>query len=239
LLPIRDLNPARSPAIATGLLLLVSVAVFLGIQPSGSADTVPFLYETATIPCEVVTGAPLSVEEIRSGRCIVEDTGAVFPEKHVYLSLLVSIFLHGNLVHLLGNMWMFWIFGNNVEDAMGHGRFVVFYLVGGVLAGLAHVVMQPGSTIPVVGASGAIAAVMGAYLVLYPRAWVQAIVPPLFFFPFHVPAIVFLGIWFVSQFGLAGQETNIAWEAHVAGFAFGAVWALARRRRLLARHAGR
>jgi membrane associated rhomboid family serine protease len=236
LLPIRDLNPSRTRPLVTWLLVGAAVYVFFAIQPFDAEGSFLFLYEQASIPCEITTGEPLSAIEIRSGVCIAEEQAAVFPEKHVLASLAVSIFLHGNLAHLFGNMWMLWIFGNNVEDAMGRVGFGVFYGLAGILAGLAHVVMNPSSTIPVVGASGAIAGVMGAYLVLYPGAQVVSIIPPIFFLPFRVPALVFLGIWFLTQFGLAGQATSIAWEAHVAGFAIGVGYAALRRRTMLARH---
>ena len=236
MLPIRDLNPSRTRPIVTWLLVGAAVYVFLAVQPLDPEGSFLFLYEQATVPCEIVTGDPLSALEIRAGVCLAEEEASVFPEKGVLASLVVSIFLHGNLAHLFGNMWMLWIFGNNVEDAMGRIGFLLFYGIAGALAGLAHVAMNPSSTIPVVGASGAIAGVMGAYLILYPGAHVVSIIPPLFFFPFRVPALVFLGIWLLTQFGLAGQATSIAWEAHVAGFLVGLLWAAVRRRPMLARH---
>jgi hypothetical protein len=140
--------------------------------------------------------------------------------------LLTAVFLHGGIGHLLGNLWVLWIFGNNVEDELGHVRYALFYLVAGLVASMGHVLANPSSTVPVVGASGAIAGVMGAYLVFHPRARVVSIVPPFFFLPFRVPAAVFLVVWFLMQFVLAGDDTNIAWEAHVVGFVFGAIAAV-------------
>lgn len=226
MLPIRDLNPTRRVTAVTWLLLAGVAAVYLLVQPRGEAEAVQFLYEWATIPCEVETGAPLTFDEASSGRCLDQSATAerlIAPDKGVYLSVLVSIFLHGGLLHLLGNLWVLWIFGNNVEDELGSVRFAVFYLASGIAASLGHVLSYRGDTTPVVGASGAIAGVMGAYLVLHPWARIVSIVPPLFFLPFRVPAAVFLVIWLGLQFTLAGQNTNIAWEAHVVGFAFGVV----------------
>ncbi len=143
--------------------------------------------------------------------------------------LVTSLFLHGGWAHLLGNMLFLWIFADNVEDAMGHGPFVVFYLICGVVANLAHILANPLSSEPTIGASGAIAGVLGAYLVLYPRARVQLMVWLLIFFVrvVWVPAVLFLPVWVLLQFfsGLASlgvpQTGGVAWWAHVGGFASG------------------
>ena len=143
--------------------------------------------------------------------------------------LLTTQFLHGSLLHVLGNMWMLWIFGDNVEDCMGSIRFVAFYVLCGVLAGAAHLVTNLGSDVPAIGASGAVAGVMGAYLLLYPRASVILLVP-VFFYPmfFEVRAVLFLGLWFVMQSfsGLADTlagpaAAGVAYWAHVGGFLAG------------------
>jgi membrane associated rhomboid family serine protease len=141
------------------------------------------------------------------------------------------MFLHGGWLHFLGNMLYLWIFGDNVEDQLGHSRFVVFYLICGVAAGLAHVFMNPASTVPTVGASGAIAGVMGAYFVLYPHSRILALLPLFVFWEvIEVPAIFFLGLWFVMQFfsgvgsiamGARATGGGIAFWAHVAGFLTG------------------
>jgi membrane associated rhomboid family serine protease len=225
-LPIRDENPTRRPAVVTWLIVLLAAGVYLVVQPHSGSDGTRFLYEQATIPCEVLSGHPLTIEEITSGTCDDVPGPELAPHKNVYLSLVVSVFLHGSLLHLVGNLWILWIFGNNVEDDLGSLGFLVFYLAAGIVASIAHVLIHSSDTIPVVGASGAIAGVMGAYLVLHPWARVVSIVPPLFFLPFRVPAALFLVIWFVLQFALANTDTNIAWEAHVAGFAFGVVIAI-------------
>lgn len=237
MIPIRDDNPAGSTAVVTGLIAAATAFVFFAIQPRQPERSVEFLYAQASIPCEIVTGDPLTIEEINQHRCDANSGGAVFPGKSVLVSILASLFFHGGLLHLLGNLWVLWIFGNNVEDVMGKGQYLVFYLVAGVIATLSHVILNAGSTIPVVGASGAIAAVMGAYLIVFPTHRVLSVIPPLFFIPFHVPAMIFLGIWFLGQFALAGADTNVAWEAHVGGFVVGmmaGVWLRARRRGVLA-----
>jgi membrane associated rhomboid family serine protease len=232
LLPIRDLNPGQRTAAVNWLLIGVTVLIFFFIQ-GGSGNFERHLYQQAAIPCEVTTGQPLSVAEINGGPCR-NDGNSLFPGKNVWFAVVASIFFHGSVGHLLANMWVLMIFGNNIEDAFGHIGFLVFYLLGGLVAAAVHIGLNPTSVVPVVGASGAIAAVMGAYFVLYPGARVLSIIPPFFFWPFVLPAAFFLGIWFLSQFLLAGGDTNIAWEAHVGGFAFGLVMALLFRRRLLA-----
>lgn len=150
-----------------------------------------------------------------------------------------SMFLHGGFFHLVSNMWSLWIFGDNVEDRMGHARFLGFYLATGLAAGLVHALSSPASQIPTIGASGAIAGVLGAYLVLFPRSSVLTLIP-ICFFPWFVelPAVVFLGFWFVSQVvngaagALGGDVGGVAWWAHIGGFVAGLVvfrWFLDRR----------
>jgi membrane associated rhomboid family serine protease len=145
------------------------------------------------------------------------------------------MFLHGGWLHLLGNMWTLWIFGDNVEDRLGRTRYVMLYLAGGVAAALLHIFTNAGSNIPTIGASGAIACIMGAYFRFYPHARVETVIPPLFFGPiFVLPAVVFLGWWFFLQFfngamslGARGEGfSGIAWWAHVGGFSFGFIIAL-------------
>jgi membrane associated rhomboid family serine protease len=226
LLPIRDLNPSRRTPVLTYLIILACLAIFFAVQ-TGEEQ----IYQAASIPCEVTTGEPLSSAEMFGAPCGTGDS-PVFPEKNIWFSIIASIFFHGGIGHVLSNLWVLFIFGNNIEDAFGHIPYLVFYLAAGMLASGAHILLQPQSTLPVVGASGAIAGVMGAYAVLFPRARVTAIVPPFFFWPFALPAMLFLAIWFFSQFLLAGGGTNIAWEAHVAGFVFGVLVALVARRSL-------
>ncbi len=235
LIPLRDANPGISSPLVTLGIIGICVYVLFGVQFN---DPQPerVLYELATIPCEVITAEPLERIEIEQGICQrAASAPAVFEDKSVLFSLLASLFMHGSIIHLVANMWSLWIFGNNVEDAFGKGGYVVFYVLGGLAATAVHIVFNPSSTIPVVGASGAIAAVMGAYLVLFPTSRIVSFIPPFFFIPFAVRAWIFLGIWFLGQFAFVGQLTNVAWEAHVGGFVFGLVAATALRTQLRAR----
>jgi len=236
LLPIRDINPTVIRPVVTVALIVINVFVFFGFQPQDSqAEADRFAYEYAAIPCEIRSGDPLEVAEIETGVCA--DSGSavpgpeVFPEKIVFLSVLSSMFLHGDILHIAFNMWSLWIFGNNVEEAFGRAGYIGMYLAGGILATLGYAVFNLDSTIPLVGASGAIAAVMGAYLVLFPTHRILSLV---FFFFVPVPAVLFIGIWFFGQFSI-DPASNVAWEAHVAGFAFGVVIALLLRAPLLRR----
>jgi rhomboid family protein len=157
----------------------------------------------------------------------------VVPSDFTMLALVSSMFLHGGWLHFLGNMLYLWIFGDNVEDRLGHARFVFFYLICGVVASLAHIFMNPYSPVPTIGASGAIAGVMGAYFVLYPHSRILALLPLFIFWEvIEVPAIFFLGIWFVMQFfsgvgsiamGARAASGGVAFWAHVAGFLAGVI----------------
>jgi membrane associated rhomboid family serine protease len=235
LIPLRDINPTSIFPLLTIAIIAVNVAVFLFVQPfDNDLETEEFFYETAAIACELTTGDPLEAAEIQDDVCFEEQgQQAVFPDKNVWVAALVSMFLHGGLLHIGFNMWSLWIFGNNVEEAFGVAGYAALYLVAGVAATAGFVVANQDSTVPLVGASGAIAGIMGAYLVLFPRHRVLTLILP--FFIVTIPALAFLGIWFVLQFGLAGQDSNVAWEAHVAGFAAGALIALLLRPVLLRR----
>jgi membrane associated rhomboid family serine protease len=227
--PLRDLNPTRITPVVTLILVVVNLVVFFLIQERGTPDEQQALvYERAAISCEVATGSPLSVEEITSGECLAGSQDPVFPDKNVLLALVTSMFLHGSIGHVLFNMWFLWIFGNNVEEAYGHLGYLMVYLLGGLVATGAYVVMNPEATVPLVGASGAIAVAMGAYAVLFPGHRVLSFVG---WFLIPVPAALFLAFWFIAQFGLGG--TGVAWEAHAGGFVFGAVVSLLFRSRLM------
>ena len=240
MLPLRDENPVRRPPVLTWLIIGLCIAAYFVWQPSPFGDTdedVIFSLENAAIPCEVVEGRPLDQNEViatfnqgLSSACGIDrDQSAPFaPHKNVYLAVIVSMFLHGSLLHIGGNLLFLWVFGNNVEDAFGKIGFALFYLVGGIVATLTHVVLDVDSTVPLIGASGAIAAVMGAYAVLYPGARVRTLVFLLFIFVVDLPAVVLLGFWFVLQFFTDPNE-SVAWAAHVGGFVFGVVVALAYR----------
>ncbi|MEE8407516.1 MAG: rhomboid family intramembrane serine protease, partial [Acidimicrobiia bacterium] len=211
--------------------IVINLLVFFVIQAQQTqAEQEEFLYRRAAIGCEITTLQPLSAEEIITGTCLSGSETPVFPEKIPFLSMLTSMFLHGSVGHVLFNMWFLWIFGNNVEEAFGRLRYILMYIVGGVAATMAFVAVNPDSTIPLVGASGAIAAVLGSYAVLFPGHRVLSL---LGWFVVPVPAALFLGLWFFAQFGLGG--TNVAWEAHAGGFAFGFALTLLFRRRLLRR----
>jgi membrane associated rhomboid family serine protease len=220
LIPIRDANPSLRPPLVTWALIGIGIYVFFGVQPREGDPA--YFYETAAIPCEVVTGMPLDEVEIRRDVCSNQPLGPIpFPDKDIPLSVGWSLVLHASVLHLLGNLWFLWIFGDNVEDAMGRLGYAIFFVLAGVVATLSYVVFNADSTIPLIGASGAIGGVMGAYLVLFPRARVVSVFPLLFFIPVALPAFVFLGFWFASQFFLFGAATQIAWQAHVGGFLFG------------------
>jgi hypothetical protein len=207
--PIRDLNRSRRVPVVNFLLIGANAAFFayelmLGPRLEGFVMAAGFIPERFFAP-----GGPGLPAELGSA--------------------LLSMFLHGGWMHFLGNMWFLHIFGDNVEDRFGHAGYLLFYLACGVAASLAHLLSGPNSTIPTIGASGAIAGVMGAYLVSYPHARVQTLVPIVFLIQIVVlPAPVFLGIWFVIQFfqGVATvtdvESTGVAWWAHIGGFAAGA-----------------
>ncbi len=217
--PIRDLNPSRLLPVVTFVLIAVNVVVFFGWTPlADPGQGQAFMYERAAIACEVRLGRPLTFPEIRSDECLAQpSSAALFPDKRPALSLFVSMFLHGGIAHLLGNMWFLYLFGNNVEEAYGHVRYLAMYLVAGLVAAFAFVFAHPESTTPLVGASGAIAGVLGSYFVLYPRHTVLAYA---FFTVLPVPSVLFLGLWFVGQFAVG--DPGVAWESHVGGFVFGA-----------------
>ncbi len=231
-LPIKDRNPTTRFPIVTILLLVLNVGVFLFIQQpvrSTAGGDVRFTYEYAAIPCEVVTGEPLSVGEVRARECDRDGDGAtaeIFPDKAIWLAVVLSMFLHGGWLHLGGNMLFLWVFGNNIEDRLGAARYLLFYVLGGVVATVAHVAVDAGSTVPVVGASGAIAGVMGAYLVWFPNAPVLTAFIFILVFLREIAAKWLLGFWFVLQF-FTGPDSGVAWMAHVGGFVFGALVALA------------
>jgi len=202
MIPLRDVIPSRTfPFFTVAFIVLNSVA---------------FLFE-------------LSLPEPQLSALL--SAYGVVPARFDWLTVVTSMFLHGGWLHFLGNMLYLWIFGDNVEDRLGHPRFVLFYVLCGAAAALAHVWVNPGSTIPTIGASGAIAGVMGAYFLLYPHSRVLALVPLFIIWEMiEVPAIFFLGIWFLMQFfsGVgslaagAGVETGgVAFWAHVAGFVAG------------------
>lgn len=238
MIPLKDENPTRHPPIATIAVILACAAIYLLWQPTPFTETVDdtdFSLRHAAIPCEVVEGRPLTVDEVRATvqlnrleACGIGSPASPedFADKSVWLSVLVSMFLHGSLLHLGGNLLYLWIFGNNIEDHLGIARFMGFYVLGGIVATLTHVALNLDSTVPMVGASGAIAAVMGAYMVWFPEAPVRTLVIFVFITVVRLRAKWLLGFWFLLQF-LTSPNSGVAWAAHVGGFAFGALVALA------------
>lgn len=216
--PIRDLNPTRVFPYVTLLLIVVNGLVYFFWQPHGGPDEAEFMYRHAAIACEVTTGHPLTADEYQLDVCRQDPVAeAFFPNKSIEVSVFVSMFLHGSLFHLLGNMWFLWLFGNNIEEAYGAIRFLVVYLLAGLLAAIGFIALNPDGLTPLIGASGAIAGVLGSYLVLFPRRWVISFVV-ITLLP--IPAVVFLGLWFLMQFAVS--DPGVAWEAHVIGFLVGA-----------------
>jgi membrane associated rhomboid family serine protease len=220
MLPIRDDTPTRTFPLVTFLLILANSLVWLWeVSLGGGAALNHFYYQFGFVP-GVLTGA------------YEAPSWAVAP---YVLTALTSMFMHGSWSHILGNMLFLWIFGNNIEDHLGHGKYLLFYLAGGVAAAMVHLLSGPSSRVPTIGASGAIAAVMGAYFFLYPRAKVQTLVFFIFITSVRLPAWVFLGVWFVMQLfeGTFGAAQGVAVWAHVGGFLFGVfiAWITSRRGR--------
>jgi membrane associated rhomboid family serine protease len=203
MIPLRDVVPSRTtPYVTIGIIALNALAFWFELSLSGGARQ-GFLREFGIVPAEFG-----------------------------WTTLVSSMFLHGGWLHIIGNMWYLWIFGDNVEDRLGHGRYLVFYLMCGALAGLAQTLVTPDSYVPTIGASGAIAGVMGAYFVLYPHSRVLTLIPLFIFIEIiEIPAIFFLGFWFLMQLfsgagsiaRTTGSQGGVAFWAHVAGFLVGLV----------------
>ena len=242
MIPLKDYNPTSRFAVVTAVLIAANILVYFGVQQRQSTQDA-FTYERAAIPCELKEHRPLTVLEIEAGRRGISDTACgeraavpllnqeAFPNKNVYLAVLDSMFLHGSLLHIGFNMLFLWVFGNNIEDRMGMIPYTAFYLVSGVVATVAHIAAQPDSTVPVIGASGAIAGVMGAYLVVFPRVRIRTAFIFFFIFVRDMAAVWLLLAWFVLQF-FTDSQSGVAWVAHVGGFVFGALVALLFRSRL-------
>jgi len=226
MLPIRDTIRSRRFAYLNATFIALNVLVFVLEASLSQAGLQQFLTRFGLVPPQLSLASPLS-----------------------FLTLFSSMFLHGSWFHLISNMWTLYIFGDNVEERMGSGGYLVFFLLAGVIAGLTQVYFAPDSRLPVVGASGAIAGVLGAYFVLFPHGRVLTLIP-VFFLPWfvEVPAFVFLGVWFFSQLssgllslgdlGGASAFSGIAWWAHIGGFVAGLFFVrmFARRRRVVYRN---
>jgi membrane associated rhomboid family serine protease len=215
LIPISDANPTRRfPTVTVGLIV-ANVISFLQEPSLGSGpEAGRYFFANAPIPCQLPDTCP-----------------APYPDRSLssfLVAVFASMFLHAGILHIAGNMLFLWVFGNNVEDFLGAVRYLLFYVLAGFAAGFAHIVTHVHDAIPTVGASGAVAGVMGAYLVLFPRARVNVLVPIFFFLTVvQMSAFAVLGLWFVYQFLIGAQEATganqVAWMAHVGGFVFGAI----------------
>jgi membrane associated rhomboid family serine protease len=220
MIPLKDENPTRRVAWLTLALIAGNFWVYAWEVHQSSHLLVPLASPALRAVVQGFGVIPARLAALQDPARGALDIGAL-------LTLVTSTFLHGSLLHLLGNMLYLWIFGNNVENAMGPARFLVFYFLCGGVAALSQVVADPASALPMVGASGAIAGVLGAYLVLFPRANVLVLVWLLIFVRVvRVPALLMLGLWFVYQLAAAGRGgSGIAWYAHIGGFLVGALLA--------------
>ena len=234
LIPISDANPTRRfPFVTVGLILVNVIAFFREPFAQGQSALDRFFFEQAPIPCQLADRCPEAVQ-------LAQNLTVDIPQRTLtsfLVAALISTFLHANLLHIAGNMLFLWVFGNNVEDHLGRVKYLVFYLLGGMAAAMAHVLWSAkdlpcthdafGACVPVVGASGAVAAVMGAYILLFPHARVRVLVPMFIFFMMQLPAMAVLGLWFLYQFLIGAQAasgaTEVAWMAHVGGFVFGLI----------------
>ena len=250
LFPFRDNNPTRTTPVVTYALVAANVVAYLGLSALPPRQEQMAVLAYGFIPARIGQLVEPKAITIEVPRARVRTPWGIVEEKErfelppargqVLLSLLTSMFLHGGWSHLIGNLWYLWIFGDNVEDVLGHAGFLVFYLVCGVVASLLHYLTGPLAELPMVGASGAIAAVLGAYIVAFPRARVFTLLP---LFPFFqvvpLPAFFVLGLWFLLQFVLglgvlgAAGTGGIAFWAHIGGFASGwlTMWVVLSRRR--------
>lgn len=212
MIPIHDDNPTEGTPVVTVALIVSCTLVFLYQVSLPSQPGEIFVYQYGAIPALVFGHTDLP-----------ESISAPIP---AYSTLLTSMFLHGGWMHLIGNLLYLWIFGNNIEDVMGHGRYVVFYSACGILAALSHALTDPFSTVPMVGASGAISGVLGAYILLFPHARVLVLVPGIGIT--RVPAGIVLGMWFIMQVLSGGMSIGsggggVAFFAHIGGFVAGMV----------------
>jgi membrane associated rhomboid family serine protease len=210
MIPIRDTIQSRNYPIINTTIIILNVLIFFVELGQGSKVN-QFIFNYGLVPA----------------RYSAPDIAAHFSFGKQAFALLSFMFIHGGFWHLLGNMWSLYIFGDNVEDRLGSVRYLIFYLLCGWASGLSHLFTNWHSQIPTIGASGAIAGVMGAYLILYPRSRIITLIP-IIFIPIEIPAFFFLGIWFFIQFlsaaGTHGQTSGIAWWAHIGGFVFGIIF---------------
>ncbi|MCE5315311.1 MAG: rhomboid family intramembrane serine protease [Armatimonadota bacterium] len=227
MIPLADDNPTRTKPYVVYILILLNVLVYL-YDRMGALGSIGRLWDWSMIPSFVINGHPITKTIpvlVNGAQRAAEITYTGLHPR--WLTIFSSMFMHGSLLHIGGNMLYLWIFGNNIEDSLGHAKFVAFYLLCGVIAALAHMAVNIHSQVPTVGASGAIAGVLGAYLMLYPKQDIRTLVFLGFFWTFiEVPALIVLGVWFVTQLlGLAGSGGmmggGVAYGAHVGGFVAG------------------
>jgi membrane associated rhomboid family serine protease len=233
LIPISDANPTGTTPYVTIGLIVANVLAFFFLEPSfgNGPEATAYFFENAPLPCQAAevfdggsTDCPVGTFAFGGDTVTIPDRDLV----SLLGAIVLSTFLHAGFLHIIGNMLFLWVFGNNIEDFLGHVKYLIFYLLAGMAASFAHILVNLNDQIPSVGASGAVAGVMGAYLVLFPHARVNVLVPIFFFITIvQLSAVVVLGIWFLYQFLIGAQAaagaTSVAWMAHVGGFVFGAV----------------
>jgi len=219
--PIKDYNPTRKISYITILLIVINIAVF--VYQAVISDLNLNVFKNAMIPWEITHMKNI---ETPAGIQVEDEHGYAYRKLLVreippILSMFTSMFMHGSWLHLFGNMLFLWIFGNNIEDFLGKIKYILFYLLSGLGASMVHIIFHPNSLTPVIGASGAVSGIMGAYLILYPTARVRTLVFVFIFVTFvDIPAFVFLVVWFLFQFLYVGGQ-GVAWLAHVGGFLIG------------------
>lgn len=217
MIPLRDRNPAKHFPIITVMLIIVNILLFF-YQLSLGLRLEEFLYNFSVIPNEIQKAIHFDIFR-----------------PLIFVTFVTSLFLHGGWLHLIGNMLYLWIFGDNIEDKLGHMRFLLFYLLCGIAASVVHIYIEPTSTLPTIGASGAISGVLGGYVIMFPRARVLTLVPIFLFIRIvELPAYLILGLWFVIQFfngmlALGHTATGmggVAWWAHIGGFIAGIIFVI-------------
>ena len=221
MIPISDINPAKNTPVISRIFMFAAIGVFLLIQPNNQTELFNFFYQYSAIPCELVNFSPISEVQFYENNCFSNQSQSIFPNKNLLLSIVFANFFHANFIHILGNLWSFWIFGNNVEDKLGKLRFTFFLLFIGIISISVHAFLNQDSLIPIVGASGIVSGLMGAYVFMFPNARLLVLVPFGFIFPTTIKAKFFMFFWFISQIFISISEQNISWEAHVGGFVFG------------------
>lgn len=211
MIPLKDENPTQTFPFVTISLIVINILVFI-YEYTLSQETLRLTIERFGIVPYYLTHLSYALDPSGIPR---------------FYTLITSTFFHGGILHLAFNMLFFWIFGNNIEDVLGHIKFILFYLLSGIIAGISQALITPHSTVPIIGASGAVAGILGAYLVLYPRARILTLFWFFFFIRIvRIPTVVFLGFWFLIQILYAGTGGGVAWFAHIGGFIAGVIMIL-------------